>query len=160
MADRVVIMAQGEIEQIGDPREIYRAPVSRFVAEFVGGNNILSGQVTKVENGVLTLSSDAGPCTAPVPEDREIAAGDRLELVVSADIVHVSGTEPKADNVVACTLISEEFVGSVVTLFLEADGGAELMAQIQQRQIENLDMHSGARLYLSWPTASVHVLPK
>ena len=62
-------------------------------------------------------------------------------------------------TVVACTLISEEFVGSVVTLFLEADGGAELKAQIQQRQIENLDMQSGARLYLSWPTASVHVLP-
>jgi len=80
--------------------------------------------------------------------------------VVSADIVHVSSTEPEADNVVACTLISEEFVGSVVTLFLEAEGGTELMAQIQQRQIENLDMHSGARLYLSWPTSSVHVLPK
>ena len=160
MADRVVIMAQGEIEQIGEPREIYRAPVSRFVAEFVGGNNILSGEVTGVDGGVLTLASDAGPCTASVPEDREIAEGDRLELVVSADIVHVSSTEPDADNVVACTLISEEFVGSVVTLFLEADGGAELMAQIQQRQIENLDMHSGARLYLSWPASSVHVLPQ
>ena len=160
MADRVVIMAQGEIEQTGEPREIYRAPVSRFVAEFVGGNNILSGDVTKVEGGILTLSSDAGPCTAAVPVDREIATGERLELVVSADIVHVSSSEPEADNVVACTLISEEFVGSVVTLFLEADGGAELKAQIQQRQIENLDMHSGARLYLSWPAASVHVLPK
>jgi len=160
MADRVVIMAQGEIEQVGAPREIYRAPVSRFVAEFVGRNNILSGEVTKVEGGVLTLASDAGPCTAPVPDGRTLSTGDRLELVVSADIVAVTDAEPEADNVVACTLISEEFVGSVVTLFLEADGGAELKAQIQQRQIENLDMHSGARLYLSWPTASVHVLPQ
>lgn len=45
MADRVVIMAQGEIAQIGTPQEIFRAPRNRFVAEFVGRNNILKGTV-------------------------------------------------------------------------------------------------------------------
>ncbi len=43
MADRVVIMAKGEIAQIGSARDIYRTPANRFVAEFVGCNNILSG---------------------------------------------------------------------------------------------------------------------
>ncbi|MEE9496863.1 MAG: hypothetical protein V3V39_10085, partial [Desulfobacterales bacterium] len=45
MADRVVIMNQGEIQQVGTPREVYRAPANRFVAEFVGANNILEGRV-------------------------------------------------------------------------------------------------------------------
>jgi len=48
MADRVVIMGDGEIMQIGSAREIYRSPKNRFVAEFVGRNNILSGTVTAI----------------------------------------------------------------------------------------------------------------
>ena len=46
MADRVVIMNQGGVAQIGGPRDIYRAPGNRFVAEFVGRNNILTGKMT------------------------------------------------------------------------------------------------------------------
>ena len=45
MADRVVIMNDGEIAQTGSPREVYRNPANRFVAEFVGTNNILTGRV-------------------------------------------------------------------------------------------------------------------
>ena len=159
MADRVVIMSQGEVEQIGAPREIYRAPVSRFVAEFVGRNNILTGAVSAVEGGKLTVSSDAGPCTAPMPEDRTLSKGDTVSLVVSADVISVSNTKPEGENVVACALISEEFVGSSVTLFLETETGVELKAQIQQRDIEDLDTTTGARAWLSWPAANVHVLP-
>ena len=143
MADRVVIMSQGEVEQIGAPREIYRAPVSRFVAEFVGRNNILTGAVSAVEGGKLTVSSK----------------GDTVSLVVSADVISVSNTKPEGENVVACALISEEFVGSSVTLFLETETGVELKAQIQQRDIEHLDTTTGARAWLSWPAANVHVLP-
>jgi len=159
MADRVVIMSQGEIEQIGRPREIYREPVSRFVAEFVGRNNILTGAVTGSADGKLTVSSDAGPCTAPVPEGRTFAKGDQVSLVISADVIAATTTKPASENVIACSLISEEFVGSMVTLFLETDNGTELKAQIQHRDIEQIDTTSGARLYLSWPTANVHVLP-
>jgi spermidine/putrescine transport system ATP-binding protein len=159
MADRVVIMSQGEIEQIGHPREIYRAPVSRFVAEFVGRNNILTGTVDKAARGKITVASDAGLCTAPLPEDRKLAKGDPVSLVVSADVISVSNSKPRGENVVACSLISEEFVGSMVTLFLETEDGVELKAQIQQRDIEELDTRTGARAYLSWPTANVHVLP-
>ncbi len=160
MADRVVIMAKGEVEQVGVPRAIYREPVNRFVAEFVGRNNILTGEVTGCDAGTVTVQSEVGPCIAPLPDNRSVAVGDRLDLVVSADVVTVSATAIEMDNVVACSLISEEFVGSVVTLFLETDGGAELKAQLQQRDIENLDTRSGTRLFLSWQRSSVHVLPQ
>ncbi len=159
MADRVVIMSQGEIEQIGAPREIYRAPVTRFVAEFVGRNNILTGKVAKVGRGTVTVGTDAGLCSAPIPEGRALAVGDVVSLVVSADVISVSNTKPKAENVITCSLISEEFVGSMVTLFLEAEDGVEMKAQIQQRDIEDLDTETGSRAYLSWPTANAHLLP-
>jgi spermidine/putrescine transport system ATP-binding protein len=160
MADRVVIMSNGLIEQIGAPREIYREPVSRFVAEFVGRNNIIEGTIAKISASKLTLDTPFGPCTAPVPAATNLAKGDPLSLVVSADVISVSNAKPKGENVVACELISEEFVGSIATLFLETASGTELKAQIQQRDIEQIDTEPGAKLYLNWPSANVHVLPQ
>ena len=55
MADRVVIMSRGHIAQIGMPKDIYRAPENRFVAEFVGRNNIISGTVKSTSSKVVTI---------------------------------------------------------------------------------------------------------
>ena len=60
MADRVVIMSQGEIAQIGSSRDIYREPANRFVAEFVGRNNIISGKVVKVTKGKAEVIAASG----------------------------------------------------------------------------------------------------
>lgn len=160
MADRVVIMSKGEIEQTGTPRGVYREPVSRFVAEFVGRNNIIDGTVSRLGADAIAVDSAIGRCAAPRPKGRAIAEGDAVSLVVSADVVSVSNARPKGDTVVACELISEEFVGAVATLFLEAPSGVELKAQIQQRDIDRIDTAPGARLYLTWPTAKVHILPQ
>src|SRR3546814_4269782 len=60
MADRVVIMSRGKIEQIGDPQEIYRAPRTKFVAEFLGSSNIFSGRVAALADGLVEIATPAG----------------------------------------------------------------------------------------------------
>ncbi|MEM7425504.1 MAG: ABC transporter ATP-binding protein, partial [Pseudomonadota bacterium] len=65
MADRVVIMSKGDIAQIGSPREVYRAPKTRFVAEFVGRNNILPGKVATVSDGSVSVDTPLGMFTVP-----------------------------------------------------------------------------------------------
>ncbi len=82
MADRVVIMGHGEIEQIGRPQEIFRGPRSRFVAEFVGRNNILGGQV---KAGMMETAQGRVPVPAP---------DGKAEIVVAADRVTVSRDRP------------------------------------------------------------------
>ena len=93
MADRVVIMSKGEIAQIGSARDIYRTPASRFVAEFVGRNNIFSGRVNaegavETAAGTFSLASRARP-------------GQQVDFVVAADVVSLSATRPAAPNVFA-----------------------------------------------------------
>ncbi|EKD61597.1 MAG: hypothetical protein ACD_54C00175G0003, partial [uncultured bacterium] len=61
MADRVVIMSRGKIEQIGTPQEIYRTPRTRFVADFLGSSNIFSGKVTASGAGSVDLETASGP---------------------------------------------------------------------------------------------------
>ena len=158
MADRVVIMDRGRIAQIGAPRDIYRAPANRFVAEFVGRNNILSGTVDTVDDNTVMIDTPIGLFSATA-QDVNLRQGDPATLVVSADLVTLSKQEPATDNKISCALISEEFVGSFVTLFLEAADGTELKAEIQQRELEQLDLSTRSdALWLGWSSDRAHVL--
>jgi iron(III) transport system ATP-binding protein len=60
MSDRVAVMSHGEVQQIGTPEDIYRRPANRFVAEFVGRVNLLSGTVAAAEPGRVALELDGG----------------------------------------------------------------------------------------------------
>ncbi|NTG49617.1 ABC transporter ATP-binding protein [Agrobacterium rhizogenes] len=58
MADRIAVMSHGKVAQIATPAEIYEAPNSRFVADFIGDVNILEGNVTSVRSGIIEISID------------------------------------------------------------------------------------------------------
>jgi spermidine/putrescine transport system ATP-binding protein len=150
MADRVVIMSNGEIAQTGSARDIYRTPANRFVAEFVGRNNIFSGTALgagKIETpcGVFDIKSQA-------------QAGARQSFAVSADLMSISRDEPAAGNRIPAQLISEEFVGSMMTLFLEGPDGSELKVQAQERALESIPLGHGQKLYLYFKPEHAHIL--
>lgn len=158
MADRVVIMGDGEVMQIGSARDIYRTPKNRFVAEFVGRNNILSGTVTSSQENTLLINTACGDFTVQKPDNNTFNQGAPISFSVSADLVTITTERPTADNCVECSLISEEFVGSVVTLFLEAVDGTELKAQVQEKELQRINPKLDVPYYLSWPVGSAHVL--
>ncbi|MEM7059036.1 MAG: ABC transporter ATP-binding protein [Pseudomonadota bacterium] len=147
MADRVVIMDQGVVAQVGGPRDIYRAPANRFVAEFVGRNNILAG-TTNAEG----LETPFGLIAVP----GEHPTGQEMTLVIAADQIAIS----RGAGGVPATLISEEFIGSVVTLFLETGDGTEFKVQLQERALADLDIHAGGEFHLTWDPSVAHVLPE
>jgi spermidine/putrescine transport system ATP-binding protein len=157
MADRVVIMSNGEIAQVGKPKDIYRAPANRFVAEFVGRNNILTGTITTLADDAATLSTPQGEFLLDTSATT-LRQGEEVSFVISADLVHISLEAPKAENRVQCTLISEEFVGSMVTLFLESSDGHEFKVQMQERELSKFDLRNDAKIWLSWDTNSAHIL--
>ena len=157
MADRVIIMGDGEIAQIGAPKNIYRAPANQFVAEFVGRNNILSGAVTSLAGDTATIATPSGDFIVPMNKV-VLSDGQKASFVISADLVHIARDRPVGDNVAQCRLISEEFVGSMVTLFLEDATGQEFKVQMQERELSKFELTSGDEIWLSWDTSSAHVL--
>lgn len=162
MADRVIIMGQGEIAQMGASKEIYRNPRTKFVAEFVGRNNIISGQVSKTEKDVIQVEAASGKFKLKPKKGAVIKKGDLISFSVSADFVHLHSEKPKGanvrENVVPVTLISEEFIGSVVTLFLESSDGTEFKTQVQERELNKIDLKSSQQLFLSWSSSRAHIL--
>ena len=159
MASRVAIMNDGLIQQIGNPREVSRAPANHFVAEFVGSNNILTGAVSALNGARVTVDTARGSFEVLTPEPAP-AKGDTLELVVSADLVAISDTSGAHENVITGELISEEFVGSVITLYLDIGGGTVFRVQKQQRELDALDFTAGRKLYASWRPEDTYVLPR
>jgi spermidine/putrescine transport system ATP-binding protein len=158
MADRVVIMSRGHIAQIGVPKDIYRAPANRFVAEFVGRNNIISGHVKLVTGKNATVASNLGVFKVPLGDKPKPNLGDAVSFVIAADLAHLTRIKPKAANVIKCSLLSEEFIGSVVTLFLETPDGSEFKVQIQERELADIDIKHLDKVYVSWAVERAHYI--
>lgn len=150
MADRVVIMSKGDIAQVGTPREVYRAPKTRFVAEFVGRNNILPGTVASASKEKVTVETALGAFTVKGTAPK----GAQASIVVAGDMMQVGAGE----NTLKATVISEEFVGSMVTAFLEAEDGTELKVQVQERALADLDLETGNTVTLGWAASDGHLL--
>ncbi|MCK0151833.1 ABC transporter ATP-binding protein [Marivita sp. S6314] len=146
MADRVVIMGQGEIAQIGKPQEIFRAPQNRFVAEFVGRNNILEGVV---HGDIITI--DGSDFALPGAPDGPV------EIVVAADRMQIHATAP-TDAAIAAEFVSEEFAGTGIICYFEGEGGEELKAQVTESQLATLQPEPGKMFWLSWAPDAAHVI--
>ena len=157
MSDRVVIMNHGRIEQIDSAKGIYRNPATRFVAEFVGANNILTGTVISAD-GLIEINTPAGRFKSVNNSDHNWSIGDTTSLVISADLVRLSTSAANDTNEMECRFISEEFVGSIVTVLAETPDGADFRIQLQQRELSELDLKVGATVYVRWDSHDAHLL--
>lgn len=81
MASRIAVMSQGRIVQLGTPQEIYETPANRFVADFIGGVNLLEGRVLRAHDGLIEIdSAEAGAIL--VVEHPVLAAGSTVAIAV------------------------------------------------------------------------------
>jgi spermidine/putrescine transport system ATP-binding protein len=159
MANRVVIMNNGWIEQVGPAKQVYRNPATRFVAEFVGTNNILAGRVERIADGQAAVATPIGRFLASLRPGQAVAEGDKVDYVVGADGLALAGDGERRENLLSASLVSEQFIGSTVTLFFEAAGGVELRMQQPQRAVAGLDLEPGRTVTLTWGTESAYLLP-
>ena len=107
----------------------------------------------------IAVESAHGDIEAAVPAARAPAVGDRINLVVSADRVALNATPEAHRNAVTGTVISEEFIGSVVTLHLDIGGGAVFRVQKQAHELDTVDITPGQTFHASWRAEDTYVLP-
>ncbi len=88
MSDRLAVMADGEIQQVGTPEDIYQAPINRFVAEFIGETNVIPATVEKPASDTARCTFDGG--VVPVTNAQEFRTGDRVALLVRPEHVRIS----------------------------------------------------------------------
>jgi len=99
ISDRIVVMKEGVIQQVGSPIEIYERPNNEFIASFVGYVNFLDGRIEKVDIGLhrAIASTPIGEIQF-IPERTNINVGDSVKLVIRPETINISGSEPLTGN--------------------------------------------------------------
>lgn len=157
MADRVVVMSRGKVEQIGAPKQIYRQPATRFVADFIGNVNIFSGEVHRCDAAWAEVQTPLGAMRAQCGE-RRVHAGEALDFFVNADQIQI-GAGAAEQTQVAGKLLSYKFVGNMVTLYLELGAGLELKVTVPEPVYDRLSLKIGDMVSAHWGAEAAHAFP-
>jgi len=157
ISDRIVVMKEGVIQQIGSPIEIYERPTNEFIAGFVGFVNFLEGTVERVDldlNRAAVSTSIGNVHIVPV---RTMNVGDQVKLVLRPETIELSGTEPKGMN---NTFLGEVeigmYVGSLAKYTVLVKGEKIIVDQANPRETF---FRPKENVYLSIPE-QIHVLMK
>ena len=159
MADRIVVMNDGRIQQIGDPLTISTRPENELVAAFMGDNNILRGKVTSKDGDRLLIEEGDVKVSIVVP-GTPLQVGDAASVAVRAAAVTVEGNGgAPADNLnrLDCEIVFVEYLGDLVKLHLIA-GGERLLAKVTGEHYPSLRGREGDTIGISWKEEDVQLL--
>lgn len=129
MSDRIALMRDGVLEQIGTPEDIYENPATRFAATFIGQTNLLDCQVAG--EGALSLSGHAFP--ARLPEGGAAPLGAPVSLCLRMERVHVAQKAPEGQWSLPATLTEHRFASGLLRSTVSLPGGQPLTAITQNR---------------------------
>jgi putative spermidine/putrescine transport system ATP-binding protein len=164
LADRIVIMRAGRLQQIGTPQEIYSRPVSRFVAAFIGASNFLSGRVAGHQGGT-TLVALKGGARVTVPASPNGGGRPAGEVMVALrpeaiSVQPLAGEHDAAPNSTPATIEQIIYRGSLTHLYLRLDDGEALLAFHQNRAGERApaELSPGGRVMARWTEENNHLV--
>ena len=162
MSDRIAVMDEGRVLQVGTPEEIYESPKTRFVADFVGHTNVFDGRVEAVEaNGECLIACEGVSFRGRVP-----AAGfggrEAASVAVRYENLTVAGAaagapEGAPGTAAAATVTEKIYMGGVFRFETRTDAGAILTADVPTT-LEARGIAEGDRVHLGWRPADVSVL--
>lgn len=153
MADRIVVMNHGVIEQVGSPEEIYLKPETAFVADFVGRMSFLAGVAQG--HGAVDVNGIALTCA----DDRGFAAGSRVEVGLRPEAIQVRGVSASDTNALTVTVEDLEFLGSFGRARLNAGGRLEVIADFSANLMRDMHVVAGQTLTVSLPPDALRVFP-
>lgn len=159
MADRIAVMNDGQIEQVGLPKEIYKEPRTRFVAEFVGRNNVFDGEVIECRDGIAQIRTRMGEFQVNASKRDDLKQGQHVTFVVRADLMRIEPQPGGADNMVPGVVQGLEYAGSLVLLVLETQDGTKLKTEQHEGFTKGATLQLGSELTVAWRADDAHLLP-
>ena len=156
MADRIVVMNQGVIDQVGTPSEIYRHPTTAFVADFVGSMTFIDAEVEGADGvrvGGLNLHcKDAG----------KFVRGTPVRLGLRPEEVRVRNLDGATQNKLDAKVVSLDFLGSFCRARLnpEAAPGVTILADFSANLMRDLAVSEGQKLAIALPPESLRLFAR
>ena len=153
LSDRIVVMHEGRIEQIGPPTEIYRKPQSRFVADFIGRANFVEATVHDARDGHLVVDALGAIMTVPAPA-LEVRTGQSVLIVVRPEMVEMDHPEAQLEGTVRLA----NYLGDVIEYDVEV--GGQLLALVEKDPRHTTIHPEGESVRLHFLEDCLYVLPE
>lgn len=165
MSDRIVVLREGKIEQVGTPAEIYDMPRTSYVAGFVGAANVLSGTLTQPEKEPLILHAPFGRmncCISPIfqrefeqkirkraeEQSEKPDASLNLTLAVRSERIEIN-RKPESEVFIEGEITEKNFAGGMLRITVRLCDGTEV---ILSRHGIDIAYELGEHVYLEWPS--------
>jgi putative spermidine/putrescine transport system ATP-binding protein len=142
LSDRIVIMAEGQIRQVGTPEQVYQTPRERFVASFVGDVNVLRGKLARIDEFRAVVEIGTAHITVPADTVRSVPVSAPVDLFVRPE--HLRLIEPDRACASAGTVVVQVYQGAHVDLHIECVDSA------RGRLLARLATSDGAK----WPVGA------
>jgi sulfate/thiosulfate transport system ATP-binding protein len=152
LADRVVIMNNGVIEQVGTPEDVYAKPRTAFVCDFLGDVNLFH---SRIESGTVRV----GDLAVDVP-DLAHARSDRARVYIRPHMLTVRSEAAGTGHVFAADVVHVNAAGPLVRLELHAAWGDPVRVEMTQDRYRELQLEDGMRVFVSFDPSEVLVLPE
>lgn len=122
ISDRIYVMSQGVVEQVGTPTELYMAPLTPFVASFIGQNNFITGRIKAVDSalGVGTIVADGIEIQTQIP--REHVLGDKVTACVRPEDIEILPEAGSTKGATRAKIVESIFMGNTTRLHVDASG--------------------------------------
>ena len=153
LSDRIVVMHEGKIEQIGPPTEIYRKPKTRFVADFIGRANFVEATVRDARDGHLVVDALGTTMTVASPSE-SFKEGQTAMLVVRPEMVEIDHPGAQVEGIVRIA----NYLGNVVEYDVEV--GGQLLALVENDPRHTTIHPEGDSVRLRFLEDCLYVLPE
>ena len=160
LADFVVVMNEGNIEQVGTSQEVFNSPVNQFVAQFVGGHNVIQGEINEIINKkeVLLKGGDGQRYRVPI----QGGLGDQVTFTLRQDKISLkkennTESDELQDNSLKGKITLIEYKGMEVSLGMEVPELNEFGVVLSEKDFQTLSPELGNQYIASWSMKDVHV---
>lgn len=153
MSDRLAVMSQGRIEQIGTPAEVYDHPETEFVASFLGASNLIPGNLVERGDKLSTICLEGGEITKVPTQALSNVAGDKVKIGVRPEKFHILGNHDTghADwNVIEATVGVSVYLGVSRQYEMQSKNKRALSVYAQNAGQQTADIAQGETVRLAW----------
>jgi iron(III) transport system ATP-binding protein len=155
MSNRIAVMNEGKVEQLGKPRDIYNTPASRFVADFIGTTNLCDGSIVGRQGADYRIETAYGDLIAR--SDLDLSVGTKVVVSIRPEQLAVAGpevTQPRA-GVWRTEVLARGFMGDVVEHELRV--GDDLV--LRMRSNPEISIPAGETVFIELPARYCTLLP-
>jgi len=159
MSDRVVVMREGHVEQVGTPRDVYESPANLFVARFVGEINVFDAEVTGLLSDGRLVGRIAGqPVTLPA-RNGGFAVGDRLHVLLRPEDLRL--LPPDRDEGFSGEVVERNYKGMTLESVIRLESGQQLLAsEFFDEDDPDFDYRLGEKIKVTWVPNWEILLPR